>query len=225
MNTKRKIDEDKAVTLFATIDGYNWDHGIETLERLIKRKDFDRGAALLTYWRADPHYHLKFNNESEAKDAGHADSWRLIQNLESALIAEKYPLLISFNPRDEITKSSPATHKDYVRTLPSVVYETTPGSIEAAAIAKGLAGPRAMNTAAEKNDVETLKAQIANGRNVDFKWEQCTPLTKAIQAGITGCCKLFSKSRCGYSQKSRRLPADTFSRSNTSIGSAIKRGC
>lgn len=186
----RKIDENKAINIFLKINNHNWDYGTEVLERLIKRKDCDRGAVLLMYWRTDPHYYLKFNKQSETSDK---ENWRFIDVLQQALLSGKHPTLIKFDPSDEIAQSSPKKAENYVRELPSEVYEVSPGKIDAQDIFDGLIGPRALNIAAKNNDVKTLKKLINEGKDVDFKYEQRTPLTTAIQAGSIEAIKFLIK--------------------------------
>lgn len=47
-------------------DIYNWDDGAEVLDWIVSSSFCDKGTALLIFWRAEPDYYTKFENESEA---------------------------------------------------------------------------------------------------------------------------------------------------------------
>lgn len=45
---------------------YNWDDGTEVLDWIVSSPKCDKGTALLIFWRAEPDYYTKFDNEVEA---------------------------------------------------------------------------------------------------------------------------------------------------------------
>ena len=60
----KKIETPSQLHYLAGI--YNWDDGTEVLDWIISSPRCDKGTALLIFWRAEPDYYTKFDNELEA---------------------------------------------------------------------------------------------------------------------------------------------------------------
>ena len=57
---------EKPAQLHYLADIYNWDDEIDVLDWIISSPVCDKGTALLIFWRAEPDYYTKFENEDEA---------------------------------------------------------------------------------------------------------------------------------------------------------------
>lgn len=60
-------------------DMYNWDDGTEVLDWIISSPACDKGTALLLFWRAEPDYYTRFNDESEADI--HKETFSLLRKI------------------------------------------------------------------------------------------------------------------------------------------------
>jgi hypothetical protein len=86
---------------------YNWDDGTEVLEWVINSPLCDKGTALLIFWRSEPDFYTRFDNEEEAEYE--RDVYRLVKNIIRNIETNYYKRSrIRFNAKD------PPYDTDYV---------------------------------------------------------------------------------------------------------------
>ncbi len=70
---------DSASSLHYLADIYNWDDGEEVLDWIISNPKCDKGTALMIFWRAEPDYYTRYQDET---DADHdAEEFRFVKKI------------------------------------------------------------------------------------------------------------------------------------------------
>jgi hypothetical protein len=87
----------KSQKLFLKAYHYNWDDGMNTLNKIIANKDCDKATALLIYWLGVPNY---YNQYKEVKDipAHEFPTYQLLKKIEQLIMERKLNETISFIP-------------------------------------------------------------------------------------------------------------------------------
>jgi len=113
--------------LYASL--FNWDCGVEELERVVTHPICDRGTALMIYWRSQPDYYLKYSNVDEMP-LHEREGFELIQHIQQRISAGAYQhWTITYDPRnDQGHDLTPHSHriKRYGRDLPKIMYQKAP---------------------------------------------------------------------------------------------------
>ena len=93
-----KLKSSKELHYLASI--FNWDDELDVLEWIINSPLCDKGTALLIFWRSQPDYYTRFDNEEEAEIAGEA--FRLVRNIIKNFQDGFYQRArIRFNPKSD----------------------------------------------------------------------------------------------------------------------------
>ena len=116
------ISDPEELHLFA--DGWNWDAGVEELDRVIEHPLCDRGTALLIYWRAKPGYYLKYPDRAAVP---HLDLavYDLLRKIEALTVEKKFAgYQFPFDPRNDrgIDWTPKPHHLKHGRMIPSYMW-------------------------------------------------------------------------------------------------------
>jgi hypothetical protein len=104
---------------------YNWDGGVEDLQRVVRHPFCDLGTAMLVYWRGQPGFYLQYADRAAVPDHAH-EVYDLLREIEQRVAAGEYRTAAQpFDPaadEGQDQRPKPARVKRYGRDLPAVMY-------------------------------------------------------------------------------------------------------
>ena len=117
------VTDPEELHIFAGL--YNWDGGVEDLQRVARHPLCDLGTALLVYWLGQPGFDLRYSDR-DAVPGHRRETWDLLREIEERVAAGAYRTATQpFNPandKGEDLRPKPAEVKRYGRDLPAVMY-------------------------------------------------------------------------------------------------------
>lgn len=91
----------KTKSLFKKAHKHNWDNGRSALTKILDDKDCDKATALLIFWRGSPDYYYNHNDPGKFQPY-EKEAFKFLQRIEAAVLAGKYPSVISWEPEKEL---------------------------------------------------------------------------------------------------------------------------
>lgn len=83
--------------------GYNWDNGIEGLQKILDDRACDRGTALAIYWMGAPGYYREYRKVTDA-ESWERKTLRFLRALERRYLRGEFAsATVLFNPRFDKT--------------------------------------------------------------------------------------------------------------------------
>ncbi len=78
---------------------WNWDGGFEVLRDVIENKHCDKATALMIYWRGQPPYFSRFQNQAKTPD-DNQDAFEFLMMIQNRFIRDEFPvsLLVYYDP-------------------------------------------------------------------------------------------------------------------------------
>lgn len=126
----------QSIGLFLWAVDRKHDHEYSELNRILKWKTCCRGTVSMVYWNMHPEYFLSFSSLKDVPDVDRP-RWRFVQKLEKMLLSDKLISVVKFDP-SPLVGLYDDSKASFVRELPKVVYEVTPGSYDANEIVETL---------------------------------------------------------------------------------------
>lgn len=114
----RECSDPYELHLFAF--GFNWDDGIDPLQKLIKNKFCDAGTALMVYWYASPEFYTQYKTINDCPEYNR-DPMKLSRSIERKLKRDGFTnRVIPFDPTPWVS----GEYDDWaVRDIPPVMLD------------------------------------------------------------------------------------------------------
>ena len=114
----RECSDPYELHLFAF--GWNWDDGIDSLQKLVKNKSCDAGTALMVYWYSSPEFYTQYKAINDCPEYNR-DPMKLSRSIERKLKRGVFASrLIPFDPTPWVSTE----YKDCaVREIPPVMLD------------------------------------------------------------------------------------------------------
>ncbi len=123
------VTDPEELHVFAS--AYNWDGGVDDLQRVVRHPRCDLGTALLVYWRGQPGYYLQYPNRDAVPDH-EREVYDLLREIEGRVAAGAYRTAAQpFDPADDMgddSRPKPQRVKRYGRDLPGAMYQVIRGT-------------------------------------------------------------------------------------------------
>ncbi|WP_309997461.1 DUF4274 domain-containing protein [Chryseobacterium sp. 2987] len=90
----------KTKTLFKKAFYYNWDNGLDGLEKVLRDRNCDKATAVMIFWRGHPGYYYN-NPDIEKMESHEKAAFEFLKSLAGDIVSNKYFEIISFSPEKE----------------------------------------------------------------------------------------------------------------------------
>lgn len=163
----------KAEKLFLKAYHYNWDNGMNTLNKIIANKDCDKATALLIYWLGVPDYYNKYE-KTEDIPAYELPTYQLLKKIETLIIEGKLNETISF-----VQDSSKIPIE--LGNIPIEMTQPSKGKVNAQDLIHKNVGELKLLKACQEGDLVIVKDLIDHqGFDINQKIDSSFPLEMAV---------------------------------------------
>jgi hypothetical protein len=152
---------------------YNWDDGINTLNKIIANKDCDKATALLVYWLSVPDYYNQYK-KMEDIPAHELPTYQLLKKMEKLITEEKLNETISFVPDASRIPTE-------LGNIPVEMTKPSTGKVNAQDLINKNVGELKLLKACQEGNIDTVKDLIGNQNfDINQKIDGSFPLEMAV---------------------------------------------
>jgi hypothetical protein len=99
--------------LFKQAYYYNWDNGIDLLNKILDDDNCDKATALMIFWDGSPDYYYNIKNKTDFSqyDKNH---FKLLCKISEMVLNNAFPSFISYDPKKDATAQKKGNIPDYM---------------------------------------------------------------------------------------------------------------